>query len=178
MTKREICERLINIHNRLFHEYAMADGMEDIDLEAIGKDLGALILDLAAPEDEPEPETPKAEEKHPGIIVKADEKRNDGGTEMTNNELERMLYNLAADLDDIIDRVRDLPVEPEPKPEPEPKHPGVIVDPSGKNPPRCLKCGGEAKTHHNLFAAGDEWVMCEKCIAMFRVKPKRGEGEK
>lgn len=52
MTKREICERLINIHNRLFHEYAMADGMEDIDVEEIGKDIGSLILDLAAPETE------------------------------------------------------------------------------------------------------------------------------
>lgn len=47
MTKREICERLMNIHNRLFHEYAMADGMEDIDIEEIGKDIGSLILDLA-----------------------------------------------------------------------------------------------------------------------------------
>lgn len=51
MTKREICERLLNIHNRLFHEYAMADGIEDLDLEAIGKDIGVLILDLAAPDD-------------------------------------------------------------------------------------------------------------------------------
>lgn len=51
MTKREICERLIAIHNRLFHEYAMADGIEDLDLEAIGKDIGALILDLVAPDE-------------------------------------------------------------------------------------------------------------------------------
>jgi len=63
MTKREICERLINIHNRLFHEYAMADGMEDIDVEEIGKDIGYLILDLAAPEEEPKHETPEAEKK-------------------------------------------------------------------------------------------------------------------
>ena len=48
MTKREICERLLNIHNRLLHEYAMADGIEDLDLEGLGKDIGALILDLAA----------------------------------------------------------------------------------------------------------------------------------
>lgn len=66
MTKREICERLMNIHNRLFHEYAMADGIEDLDLEAIGKDIGALILALAAPEEE----KPEREEKHPGVIAK------------------------------------------------------------------------------------------------------------
>jgi hypothetical protein len=70
MTNREICERLLNIHNRLFHEYALADGMEDIDIEAIGKDLGALILDLSAPEEEPKRETPEAEEKHPGVLAK------------------------------------------------------------------------------------------------------------
>lgn len=51
MTKREICERLIAIHNRLFHEYAMADGIEDIDLESIGKDIGSLILDIGTPDD-------------------------------------------------------------------------------------------------------------------------------
>ena len=51
MTKREICERLMNIHNRLFHEYAMADGIEDFDLEEIGKDIGSLLLDIAAPEE-------------------------------------------------------------------------------------------------------------------------------
>lgn len=54
MTKREICERLIAIHNRLFHEYAMADGMEDIDVEEIGKDIGSLIIDIAAPEEKEE----------------------------------------------------------------------------------------------------------------------------
>ena len=51
MTKRELCERLMNIHNRLFHEYATADGLGDLDLEGIGKDLSALILDLAVPEE-------------------------------------------------------------------------------------------------------------------------------
>lgn len=51
MTRRELCERLLNIHNRLLHEYAMADGMEDIDVEEIGKDIGSLILDIATPED-------------------------------------------------------------------------------------------------------------------------------
>lgn len=42
MTKREICERLLEIHNRLFHD----------DIEEIGKDIGALILDIAAPDEE------------------------------------------------------------------------------------------------------------------------------
>lgn len=54
MNKREIVERLLNIHNRLFHEYSLADGIEDIDLEAIGKDIGSLILDIATPEEEEE----------------------------------------------------------------------------------------------------------------------------
>lgn len=40
-----------------------------------------------------------------------------GGPEMTYNELERMLYNLAGDLEDIIERVQSSRVEPEPKPE-------------------------------------------------------------
>jgi hypothetical protein len=114
MTKREICERLINIHNRLFHEYAMADGMEDIDVEEIGKDIGYLILDLAAPEEEPKPEAPKAEEAHPGIIV----------------------------------------------------------DQSGKNPPRCLKCGRDAEVVHYM---GDEWVLCPKCGCAYRIKSGKDE---
>lgn len=68
MTKREICERLMSIHNRLLHEYAMADGMEDIDLEAIGKDIGSLILDLAAPvEEQKEPKSVEVEGMFPGF---------------------------------------------------------------------------------------------------------------
>ncbi len=75
MTKREICERLLNIHNRLFHEYAMADGIEDLDLEGIGKDIGALILDLAAPEAPDDHfagagKMMREEEKDPGVIAK------------------------------------------------------------------------------------------------------------
>ena len=51
MTNREICERLLNIHNRLFVEYSLADGLDDFDLDGIGKDISSLLLDLAAPVD-------------------------------------------------------------------------------------------------------------------------------
>jgi len=172
MTKREICERLMNIHNRLLHEYAMADGMEDIGVEEICKDLCALILDLAAPEEKPEepeekPEAPKWVKCPRCGKVAAHDLHGHG-----------YLWCDACNAYTFGD-YRNAPEAPEPEtPKAEEKHPGIIVDPSGKNPPHCLKCGGKAKTHHNLFAAGDEWVMCDKCIAMFRVKPKRGEGEK
>ena len=49
MTKREICERLMDINNRLFEEGATAEGVGDIDIGGICKDIGSLILDLAVP---------------------------------------------------------------------------------------------------------------------------------
>ena len=78
MTKREICERLMNIR-----DYAkLADTWQDDPvrqnvtlrdmLAQIAADLKHILLDLAAPEteEEPEAEEPKAEEKHPGVIAK------------------------------------------------------------------------------------------------------------
>jgi len=189
MTKREIFKRLQNIRDYARvtdtwpHDNAEQQNLHLRDaVEAIAKDLGDLLLDLAAPEEKPETETPKAEEKRPPIIIYKE-----------NGPKRKCPYCGTWSFFDTVDNSfycenceghfgkYSYPAIEEPKretPEAEEKHPGIIVDPSGKNPPHCLKCGGKAKTHHNLFAAGDEWVMCEKCIAMFRVKPKRGEGEK
>ena len=139
---------------------------------------------------------------------------------MTKNELERMLYNLAGDLEDIIDRVRDLPVEPEPKPEPkskfqighplhmsteemkaadtalfaqtggrmgtdwrnaEEKHPGVLAKPGkdgGIEFCWCQKCYAKSDVVHDPFGDGEDWSYCKTCGVSFRLKRKRGEGEK
>ena len=120
MTKREICERLFKIQaNAMFwcggenvHYPEAAKVAQDFS-----EDIQRLLLDLVAP-DRPEPEAPKAEEKHPG----------------------------------------------------------VIVDQGGKEPPRCLRCNGEAEIVHNGFGLGEDWIYCKKCGVSFRLK--RGEGEK
>ena len=169
MNKREIFKRLQNIR-----DYARVtdtwphDNAEQQNLhlrnavEAIAKDLGDLLLDIAAPEEEKREEVKAV--KEPALCPKCGKVAvaliADG---IWCSDCGAMPYESK--------RVDDAPKTEE-------KHPGIIVDPSGKNPPHCLKCGGEAKIHHNLFAVGDEWVMCEKCIAMFRVKPDRGEVEK
>ena len=59
MTNREICERLMNIHIRLLHEYSLADELGDIDVEEIGKEIGSLILDIAVPGEENKKEEKK-----------------------------------------------------------------------------------------------------------------------
>lgn len=79
MTKREICERLMNIR-----DYAkLADTWQDDPvrqnvtlrdmLAQIAADLKHILLDLAAPEEE-KPEEEKPEEKHPGVAVPVNEK--------------------------------------------------------------------------------------------------------
>jgi len=75
MTKREICERLIHTRDIMASlAKIVAEDRLPFNLDEVGKCgdfLRSLLLDLAAPEEEPKPETPEAEEKHPGFIVKA-----------------------------------------------------------------------------------------------------------
>lgn len=54
MTKREICERLMEIR-----DYAHLSRCGDIAVTQIAADIGSLILDLAAPEKEEEKEDAK-----------------------------------------------------------------------------------------------------------------------
>lgn len=70
MTKREICERLIDLRDNMIHGQDSANSMGELScvLSATGKLIRDLILDLAAPEDE-------AEKAHPGVIVPVDKKR-------------------------------------------------------------------------------------------------------
>lgn len=71
MTKREIFKRLQNIRDYARvtdtwpHDNAAQQNLHLRNaVEAIAKDLGELLLDLAAPEEE------RREEKHPGVIAK------------------------------------------------------------------------------------------------------------
>lgn len=58
MTNREICERLMEIRDQSSAGHLGPVGIRDA--------LRDILLDLAAPVEE----TPKAEEKHPGVIAK------------------------------------------------------------------------------------------------------------
>lgn len=107
MTKREICERLMEIRDQSYKGHLGPVGIVDA--------LRDLLLDIAAPEEEKEQ---KREEKHPG----------------------------------------------------------VIVDPSGKNPPRCLRCGLDAEVVQYYKDMGAEWACCLKCGCAYRIK--RGKDEK
>ena len=65
MTKREICERLMGIRDNMIHGQDGANSMGEFScvLSATGNLIRDLILDLAAPEEEPKRETPEAEVK-------------------------------------------------------------------------------------------------------------------
>ena len=66
MTKREICERLMDLRDQLENGWQRHDvPARELCRDAV-YDLRDLILDLAATETE----KPKAEEKHPGVIAK------------------------------------------------------------------------------------------------------------
>lgn len=67
MTKREICERLVSLCEDMVLIFNDTD-----DQRAVwaGEKAREILLDLAAPEEE----TPKAEEKHPGVAVPVNEK--------------------------------------------------------------------------------------------------------
>jgi len=71
MTKREICERLIHTRDIMASlAKIVAEDRLPFNLDEVGKCgdfLRDILLDLAAPEEEAKPETPEAEEKHPGI---------------------------------------------------------------------------------------------------------------
>lgn len=149
MTKREICERLVEIRDQSSAGHLGPVGIRDA--------LRDLILDLAAPETEEKPvQEPKSKFpiSHPLHMSTEEMKAADAALfTQTGGRMGKDWRNA------------------------EEKHPGIIVDPSGKNPPRCLKCNAEALTKRNLFAVGDEWVCCGKCKSMFRVKPEPKEGE-
>ena len=68
MTKREICERLMNIRDEAINY----EGLNSDRQRLVANDLRDLLLDIAAPEEE----VPKAEEKHPGVLVPANKDRN------------------------------------------------------------------------------------------------------
>lgn len=199
MTKREICERLMEIR-----DYARVtdtwphDNAEQQNLhlrnavEAIAKDLGDLLLDLAAPEEE---------DRDPYDTGMHDE------------------YDL--DENGHIKAIHTC--ENEPKPEPKSKfpighplhmsteemkaadtalftqtggrmgkdwrnaeerreeeHPCVIAKPRKDGVIEwcwCQKCYAQADVVHDPFGDGNDWGDCKKCGVSFRLKHKREEGE-
>ena len=66
---------------------------------------------------------------------------------------------------DLRDLILDLAA---PKEEPKEAHHGIIVDPKGEHPPRCLRCGLDAEIV-SYIGRGEEWVLCPKCGCAYRI---------
>lgn len=206
MTKREICERLMNLYEGVCRDAGKEESYTTerakLALRVAGN-LRSLLLDLAAPVDEdpadkltrrllgldekaePKSAEPKAEEKHPGVIAKPGK---DGEIEfcwcqkcyahaaVVHNPFgdgENWSYCKTCGVSFRLKcgeglRTPYIKQEKE-EPEAEEKHPGIIVDPSGKNPPRCLRCGLDAEVV-SYIGRGEEWVLCPKCGCAYRIK--------
>jgi len=142
MTKREICERLLILYADV-NSIQTQIGVWNEPLDDAERDIRKAILDLVE----------SVEEKDSDHFA-------DAGKMM---EKAREEYRREATL-------KALNLEAAPKAEE--AHPGIIVDPSGKNPPRCLKCGRDAEVVHYM---GDEWVLCPKCGCAYRIKSGKDE---
>ena len=150
MTKREICERLMKLHEETLCAIgdAAREGRPDCfgDLAKIAQHVGVLLLDLAAPEEE--------EDRDPFNTGMHDE------------------YDL--DESGHIKAIHTCENAPE-----EEKHPGVIAKPGNDGEIEwcwCQKCYAQAAVVHNPFGDGENWSYCKTCGVSFRLK--RGEGEK
>ena len=76
----------------------------------------------------------------------------------------------ASDLRTLLDL--SAPVEEASKAEE--KHPGILVDKKGENPPRCLRCGLDAEVV-SYIGRGEEWACCPKCGCAYRIKREKDE---
>lgn len=82
---------------------------------------------------------------------------------------------------DLRNLILDLAAPEEEKPEREEKHPGVLAKPGKDGEIEfcwCQKCYAKADVVHDPFGDGENWSYCKNCGVSFRLKRKRGEGEK
>lgn len=179
MTKREICERLIDLRD---------EALNSLGQRRVAIALRDLILDLAAPEEE-EPRHAQCVERNPvspfdrlipagdvfavyrcPICGEFSAKPTASGKlycKKCNEEIDPACFH------------RPPVAAPETeKPKAEEKHPGVIAKPGkdgGIEWCWCQKCYAQAAVVHNPFGDGEDWSYCQKCGVSFRLK--RGEGE-
>jgi len=179
MTKREICERLLHINDyaKAASHWGSETSIKDFQEAArhLANEARAILLDLAAPEEEPKRETPEAEEKRPPIIIYKE-----------NGPKRKCPYCGTWSFFDTVDNSfycenceghfgkYSYPAIEEPKretPEAEEKHTSVWIHP-------CPKCG----TSSPRAAHMDGYTYyCPKCKQYFvdaAGELKRGEGEK
>ena len=159
MTKREICERLMSIHNSVMFASNGSGDIGGSPCYGVGNAIRELILDIVAREEEREadaPETEMGDKAWYEICPWRRPGKNNIGLECSPLLCSQCVRN----------------------PKAEEKHPGVIVKPGKDGEIEfcwCQKCYAQAAVVHDPFHDGENWSYCQKCGASFRLKCREGE---